>query len=95
MVDMATYKLMHGDEHEDQEPAEGRTELGDDEMSCDDVPPEPFALLLPATVRGFGFHNKKWSMQLYAIAFHISTDLLRRSIASQAYSQYPVEQGDL
>jgi hypothetical protein len=57
MVDIATCKLMHGDE----ESAEDRTELDEDAMRNDDVPAEPFALLLPAFIRGYGFHNKKWS----------------------------------
>jgi hypothetical protein len=57
MVDDATYKLMHGDE----EPVEGREELDENSMRTDALPAEPFVLLLPATIRGYGFHNKKWS----------------------------------
>jgi hypothetical protein len=59
MVDDITYKLMHGDD--DDEASEGREELDEDSMRCDDLPEEPFVLLLPATIRGYGFHNKKWS----------------------------------
>jgi len=61
MVDMATYKLMH----EDEALLTSRAELSDSDMNAEQVPPEPFALLLPATIRGYGFHNKKWS-KLYS-----------------------------
>ena len=57
MVDMTTYKLMHGEEEVDPE----RTELRHDETQGEEIPTEPFVLLLPATVKGFGLHNKKWS----------------------------------
>ncbi|KAF2113908.1 P-loop containing nucleoside triphosphate hydrolase protein [Lophiotrema nucula] len=33
-------------------------------MRSEDPPAEPFVLLLPATIKGFGFHNKKWSTLL-------------------------------
>jgi hypothetical protein len=62
MVDDTTYKLMHGDG--DDEPDEDREELDEDSMRADDLPAEPFVLLLPATIRGYGFHNKKWSKSL-------------------------------
>jgi hypothetical protein len=57
MVDTVTYNLMHGDE----DTAEDRIELAEEEMHADSLPTEPFVLLLPATIRGYGFHNKKWS----------------------------------
>ncbi|KAH5442997.1 hypothetical protein HBI23_131260 [Parastagonospora nodorum] len=60
-----TFKLMHGDGDGDgdgdEDLAEARTELGEDMMGNDGVPPQPFALLLPAFIRGYGFHNKKWN----------------------------------
>lgn len=59
MIDTTTYKLMHGTE--DEEPAADRVDLDEDTMRVDNVPAEPFVLLLPATIRGYGFHNKKWS----------------------------------
>jgi hypothetical protein len=59
MVDTTTYKLMHGNENE--EPAADRVDLEEEIMRADSVPAEPFVLLLPATIRGYGFHNKKWS----------------------------------
>lgn len=58
MVDTEAYKLMH----EDEEPLQDRTELEEALMHGSELPEEPFALVLPATVRGYGFHNKKWSM---------------------------------
>ena len=57
MVDTATYKLMHGDE----EVPGPRHELAESEMRAEGLPAEPFVLLLPATISGYGFHNKKWS----------------------------------
>jgi hypothetical protein len=60
MVDMKTYKLMHGD---GETPA-ARKELSKEDMNAEALPAEPFVLLLPATIRGYGFHNKKWSMRL-------------------------------
>jgi hypothetical protein len=59
MVDDMTYRLMHGDG--DEEPDEDRDELDEDSIHADHLPAEPFVLLLPATIRGYGFHNKKWS----------------------------------
>ncbi|KAH4220692.1 hypothetical protein HBI24_152420 [Parastagonospora nodorum] len=68
MIDTATYKLMHGggegDENEDDSAAEARTDLDEHIMGNNDIPPEPFALLLPAFIRGYGFHNKKWNRLL-------------------------------
>jgi hypothetical protein len=57
MIDMATYKVMHDDE----EPSAPRDEPPAEDMLTETLPAEPFALLLPATIRGYGFHNKKWS----------------------------------
>jgi hypothetical protein len=61
MVDMNSYKLMHPPDAEP--PAHDR--LGDLVM-LDDEPPSAadypfFSLLLPTKMKGFGFHNKKWS----------------------------------
>jgi hypothetical protein len=64
MVDMNTYKLMHEEKDDDEEEAKApapREELSDAEMYADAPPAEPFALLLPPSIRGYGFHNKKWS----------------------------------
>ncbi|XPS78606.1 hypothetical protein M3J07_010619 [Ascochyta lentis] len=61
MVDMNTYKLMHPPEAEP--PAHDKLE--DHIMLDDELPMAPdypfFSLLLPAKMKGFGFHNKKWS----------------------------------
>ncbi len=61
MVDVNTYRQMH--------PAESDQELATDEemrlqgvdMSSDDFPSEPFCIMLPSTIRGYGFHDKRWS----------------------------------
>lgn len=60
MVDDVTYKLMHG-EGDDEENMEDRELLDEGRMSTEEPPEDPFVLLLPATIRGYGFHNKKWS----------------------------------
>ncbi|KAH7094543.1 AAA family ATPase [Paraphoma chrysanthemicola] len=60
MVDAETYKLMHSEE----EPPSDRIELEDSIMNAEDPPPEPFSLLLPSRLRGYGFHNKKWNWLL-------------------------------
>ncbi len=61
MVDAVTYKVMYPDE----EVAPERTELSVEEMRNETIPQEPFALLLPATIRGYGFHNKKWRTRYF------------------------------
>jgi hypothetical protein len=58
MIDTQTYKMMHGDE----DPTTSHATLADEEMRNNTILAKPFALFLPATVRSYGFHNKKWSM---------------------------------
>lgn len=56
---------MHGDGNEDEEEdAEGREMLDEELMRSENAPDDTFVLLLPATIRGYGFHNKKWSESL-------------------------------
>jgi hypothetical protein len=50
---------MHSDGDEDEKT--WRYELDEAVMNSNEIPKEPFVLLLPATIKGFGFHNKKWS----------------------------------
>jgi hypothetical protein len=59
MIDTTAYNVMHGDKNE--EPEVDRIELDADAMRTDNVPSEPFLLLLPIKIRGYGFHNKNWS----------------------------------
>ncbi|KAF1921738.1 hypothetical protein BDU57DRAFT_535360 [Ampelomyces quisqualis] len=54
--DTEMYNLMHGGE----DASHGRTELTGDKMCALAPPTESFLLLLPATIRGHRFHNKKW-----------------------------------
>jgi hypothetical protein len=63
MVDAKTYKPMHGDQEEVDDPEE----LDEDSMRADDLPAEPFVPFLPATIPDNGFHNKKWSKCLHQI----------------------------
>lgn len=57
MVDMKTYQLLHASTVE--EPAEHNT-ISAEEMREEHPPGDDFPLLLPATVLGYGFHDKKW-----------------------------------
>lgn len=58
MVDTEAYKLMHS---RDDDPIT-KSELSDAVLESDVPPGGPFTLMLPATIKGYGFHNKKWSM---------------------------------
>lgn len=59
MVDNATYRQMHS---ENLNSSPQGDDLGQEAM-VSDIPPEgPFVLLLPAHIRGYGLHDKKWSM---------------------------------
>ncbi|KAB2573618.1 Lon protease [Lasiodiplodia theobromae] len=57
MVDMKTYQMLHASTVE--EPAEHST-LSAEEIRKEHPPGDDFPLLLPATVLGYGFHDKKW-----------------------------------
>ncbi|RYN81405.1 hypothetical protein AA0120_g10146 [Alternaria tenuissima] len=58
MVDMEAYRLMHG--RDDDPPRQ--SELTDVVLGNDEIPEGSFALILPATINGYGFHNKKWNV---------------------------------
>ncbi|CAN9304631.1 unnamed protein product [Alternaria sp. RS040] len=58
MVDTEVYRLMHG--RDDDPPRQ--SELTEDIFGNDEIPEGSFALLLPATINGYGFHNKKWNV---------------------------------
>lgn len=64
MIDMDTYHLLHSGDTEAENQADVPPSSGDlepDEMDADEPPPGPFVLLLPATIKAFRFHDKKWS----------------------------------
>ncbi|KAJ5263554.1 ATPase AAA-type core [Penicillium angulare] len=58
MVDMITYRQLHSDE----DVSEDREYLNDAIMDSDTPPTGNLLLLLPATVHGFGFQDKKWRL---------------------------------
>ncbi|KAF2498989.1 P-loop containing nucleoside triphosphate hydrolase protein, partial [Lophium mytilinum] len=58
MIDIATYRQLHLDAF--SSPQNDETEL--DATDLEEPPEGPFLLLLPATIRGYGFHDKKWKM---------------------------------
>lgn len=58
MIDLNTYGQMHPDAVQ----AHSREDEG---LEKQEIPPaDPFLLLLPNTIRGYGFHDKKWSKYL-------------------------------
>jgi hypothetical protein len=63
MVDNTTYKQLHQDSTEVEPEVD---DLGQEAMDREDPPDGPFILLLPASTRGYGMHDKKWSK----LAFH-------------------------
>jgi hypothetical protein len=61
MIDLSTYRKMHPELAEDT----GTTRMYQEGIQDLDIAPEdPFLFLLPATVRGFRFHDKKWSIPM-------------------------------
>ncbi|KAM6532569.1 hypothetical protein FSOLCH5_001993 [Fusarium solani] len=58
MVDMATYRELHS--KEEVQTAVAQDDLGEGVMSSSEPPDDPFVLLLPPRIRGFGLHDKKW-----------------------------------
>ncbi|KAL6407257.1 hypothetical protein AUP68_10086 [Ilyonectria robusta] len=58
MIDMETYRELHGlNQNEEVRP---ESDLDKGSMDQKDPPEDPFLLLLPAKVRGYGLHDKKW-----------------------------------
>ncbi|KAL2799686.1 P-loop containing nucleoside triphosphate hydrolase protein [Aspergillus keveii] len=56
MVDSRIYHHVHSE----STPEAGRHYLSKDEHDQEQPPDQPFQILLPATIPGFGFHDKKW-----------------------------------
>jgi hypothetical protein len=57
MVDMNTYREINDVSALPPQ----RDDLGQDVMDQEEPPKGPFLLLLPPTILGFGFHDRKWS----------------------------------
>lgn len=60
------YKQLHTRE---AEPPVHVSDLDQDTLKSDQPPADPFVLLLPATIRGYGLHDKKWSEFEFCFAF--------------------------
>ncbi|KAF9883981.1 hypothetical protein FE257_002422 [Aspergillus nanangensis] len=56
MIDMFTYREIN----DVSESPPQRDDLGQDAMNSDQPPEDPFLLLLPPSILGFGFHDRKW-----------------------------------
>lgn len=60
MIDTMTYRTLHKhDEDFVRGDLDGHAMLSDDPPEATQYP--YFVLLLPVEIKGFGFHNKKWS----------------------------------
>ncbi|KAI1752740.1 P-loop containing nucleoside triphosphate hydrolase protein [Xylaria castorea] len=57
VVDIGTYKELHA---KDQKVTNARDDLGEEAMNLEEPPKDPFLLLLPPKILGFGLHDKKW-----------------------------------
>ncbi|KAK4167517.1 P-loop containing nucleoside triphosphate hydrolase [Cladorrhinum sp. PSN259] len=62
MVDVNAYRELHGDDGSEADILSFREYLAPELMDADEPPPGLFVQLLPPTIRGFGFHDKKWMM---------------------------------
>lgn len=58
MVDDATFRRLHGGGTDSL--AQGG-DLSEEAMNSESPPDDPFLLLLPANIRGYGMHDKQWS----------------------------------
>ena len=58
MVDIKTHKELHAKEQGNDGP--GQDDLGKELMDSDTPPEDPFVLLLPPKILGYGLHDKKW-----------------------------------
>lgn len=69
MIDYETYQALHDSPEEDH-----THNAPQDIISADstDEPDERLLLSLPAQIRGFGFHDKKWSASLRSTSHRIS-----------------------
>jgi len=61
MIDTAMYKQLDAGDTERPEP---ENDLDQQTMESEKPPADPFILLLPATIRGYGLHDKKWSKSI-------------------------------
>jgi hypothetical protein len=63
MIDHAMYRRMHKQETNPELLMNNSTAPEQLDLTGEKEPPaEPFLVLLPPTIRGYGFHDKKWRM---------------------------------
>jgi hypothetical protein len=87
MIDMEAYKLMRG---RDDNPA-NQSELGNNELENEEPPSGAFILMLSATIKGYGFHDKKWRMLKKSLG-RTHTDHHNRYSTRRAYPGHQMEQ---
>ena len=61
MVDTNMYRQIHGRKNDSGAANAAQAYLDAEVMKMETPPPGHFRLLLPPTILGFGFHDKKWS----------------------------------
>jgi len=86
MVDAEAFKAMHG--HDDD--ITTQSDLTNDELENDEPPSGAFTLMLPATIKGYGFHNKKWSMFINSLD-QWNAKRHHRCLACGTYTGHPME----
>ncbi|EJT69371.1 hypothetical protein GGTG_12990 [Gaeumannomyces tritici R3-111a-1] len=58
MIDLVTYQDLHSNQQDQL--VDRRDDLGKDMVGFSQPPKDPFVLLLPSKILGFGLHDKKW-----------------------------------
>jgi hypothetical protein len=61
MIDFNTYRQMHPSKVQPISARESEMRDQGIDIHSDEPPAAPFCMLLPATMLGYGFHDKKWS----------------------------------
>lgn len=61
MIDHSTYRQMHPQQAPPASPRDPNTSQEAVNMDSEEPPTGVFCILLPPTMLGYGFHDKKWS----------------------------------
>jgi hypothetical protein len=62
MIDFNTFRQLHPQKEPPALPQPGEVRQHGIDMNSDEPPGGAFCTLLPPTMLGYGFHDKKWSM---------------------------------
>jgi hypothetical protein len=61
MIDFNTYRQMHPSKELEAPTSDTEMRAHGIDMSSKEPPGDEFCILLPPTMLGYGFHDKKWS----------------------------------